>query len=66
MKKAECSFMQGLVEYLAHRIDADGLHTMPHKLEAIVKMPEPKNVQEVSWSLQLLLLHPFNQLMQQD
>ena len=77
MKKAKCTFMQESVEYLGHRVDAEGLHTTSEKLEAIVKAPEPSNVQELRSFLGLLnyygkfmpnlstLLHPLNQLLQQ-
>ena len=77
MKKSKCTFMQGSVEYLGHRVDAEGLHTTSDKLDAIVSAPEPKNVQELRSFLGLLnyygkfmpslstLLHPLNQLLQQ-
>ena len=76
-KKAKCGFMQESVELLRHRIDAEGLHTTQDKLEAIVKAPEPKNVQELCSFLGLLnyygmfvpnlstILHPLYKLLQQ-
>ncbi|XP_062707936.1 uncharacterized protein K02A2.6-like [Aedes albopictus] len=33
-----------LIKYLAHIVDAEGLHPDPSKVEAIVKMPPPKDV----------------------
>ena len=65
------------VEYLGHRIDADGLHATTEKLEAVVKAPEPANVQELRSFLGLLnyygkflpnlstTLHLLNNLLQQ-
>ena len=34
-KRAKCLFMSEKVEYLGHRIDSEGLHTMASKVEAI-------------------------------
>ncbi len=76
MKKAKCQFMQASVEYLGHRIDADGLHTTDSKLKAITQAPTPQNVQELKSFLGLLnyygkfilnlatILHPLNTLLQ--
>ena len=78
MKKAKCNFMQMSVEYLGHRVDAEGLHTTPDKLEAVVKAPAPKNVQELRSFLGLVnyygkflsnlatTLQPLNSLLQKD
>ena len=46
MKKSKCKFMETAVEYLGHRVDAEGLHTTTEKLEAITKAPAPKNVRD--------------------
>ena len=66
------------VEYLGHRIDAEGLHAMPSKLQAIVQAPAPKNVQELRSFLGLLnyygkfipnlasLIQPLNNLLQHN
>ena len=35
------------VEFLGHRIDAKGLHSLESKIEAMVKVPQPKNVAEL-------------------
>ena len=53
-KRAKCAFLQTSVDYLGHRIDADGLHTTTDKLEAITKVPTPRNVQELRSFLGLL------------
>ena len=37
--------MKESVEYLGHRIDAEGLHATEDKLEAIAKAPVPRNIQ---------------------
>jgi hypothetical protein len=51
---SKCSFMQPSVEYLGHRIDAEGLHPMQSKVDAIEKAPEPSNVEELRSFLGLL------------
>ena len=74
-KRAKCAFLEGSVEYLGHRIDATGLHTTTHKVEAISQAPQPENVQVLRSYLGLLhycgkflpnlatLLHPLNNLL---
>lgn len=63
---------------LGHWIDAEGLHAMPSKLQAIVQAPTPKNVQELRSFLGLLnyygkfipnlasLIQPLNNLLQRN
>ena len=63
---------------LGHWIDAEGLHAMPSKLQAIVQAPAPKNVQELRSFLGLLnyygkfipnlasLIQPLNNLLQRN
>ena len=75
VKKNKYTFMKTSVQYLGHRIDADGLHATEAKLEAIVDAPTPKNVPELRsfWGLlnyygrfiQNLasLIHPLNKLL---
>ena len=70
--------VQLYVKYLGHRVDAEGLHTTPDKLEAVVKAPAPKNVQELRSFLGLVnyygkflpnlatTLQPLNSLLQKD
>ena len=74
-KKAKRAFMCDAVEYLGHRVDADGLHTLSSKIKAIQDAPHPQNVQELRSFLGLLhyfgkflpnlatLLHPLNALL---
>ena len=75
LKKEKCYFMQQSVQYLGHRIDAEGLHATDDKLKAITKAPPPKNVTELRSFLGLInyygrfiqnlssLLHPLNNLL---
>jgi len=76
MKRGKCSFMQDAVEYLGHRVDADGLRATPEKIAAIEKGPLPRNVQQLRSFLGLLnyyrkflpnlatLIQPLNTLLQ--
>ena len=41
VKQKKCEFLKESVEYLGHKIDSGGLHTLPSKLSAIVEAPEP-------------------------
>ena len=78
LKKSKCEFLKSSVEFLGHRIDAEGLHTLPSKLQAIVDAPEPRNLPELRSFLGLLnyygkfvsnlamLLQPLNRLLQAD
>lgn len=47
LKLQKCFFMQGSVEYLGYVIDAQGLHTAPEKVKAVVDTPQPKNQQQL-------------------
>ena len=78
IKKEKCEFLQPIVEYLGHNIDAEGLHALKSKVEAITKAPIPRNVQELRLFLGLLnyyghfipnlasILHPLNELLKKD
>ena len=35
MESEQCAFLQKLMEYLGHRIDAEGLHATTQKVDAI-------------------------------
>ena len=73
--KGKCAFMRDSVEYLGHRVDANGLHPTPEKVKAIVAAPAPKNVTELISFLGMVhyygkflpklstLLHPLNELL---
>ena len=78
IKKSKCEFFKDSVEYLGHCVDAQGLHTLPSKVEAILKVPDPENLQQLRSFLGLLnyygkfipnlasIVHPLNQLLQKD
>ena len=78
IKRDKCHFMKESVEYLRHRIDAEGLHATEDKLEAIANAPVPRNIQELRSFLGLLnyyrkflpnlstVLEPLNNLLQKD
>ena len=44
LTKCKCSFLKAHVQYLGHYISGQGLEPVPEKLEALVKMPPPKDV----------------------
>ena len=50
----KCSFMSPSVTYLGYKIDAEGLHPLPEKIEAIVEAPSPTNVTQLKSYLGLL------------
>ena len=78
VKLSKCTFMRTSVDYLGHRVDAEGLHATDDKMQAIVDAPVPKNISELRSFLGLLnyygrfipnlssLLHPLNSLLRQD
>ena len=39
LRQDKCSFMSPSVTYLGYKIDAEGLHPLPEKIEAIVEAP---------------------------
>jgi len=75
LKKSKCALMQDSVQYLGHRIDAQGVHTTPDKIAAIQEAPTPQNVKQLRSFLGLVqyygkfianmssLLHPMYQLL---
>ena len=42
------------VSFLGHRIDADGVHPLPDKVDAIKNAPTPQNVRQLKSYLGLL------------
>ncbi|XP_062558158.1 uncharacterized protein K02A2.6-like [Armigeres subalbatus] len=44
LREEKCNILQPEVKYLAHIVDENGLRPDPSKVEAIVKMPPPKDV----------------------
>ena len=77
LKREKCAFFQKEVEYLGYRINTDGVHTAPSKLQAIQQAPAPRNVTELCAFLGLLnyygkfipnlstMIHPLNALLGQ-
>ena len=78
VKRQKCRFLQSSVSFLGHRIDAEGIHPLDDKLQAIVQAPTPTNVQELRSFLGLInyygkfipnaatILGPLNQLLRKD
>ncbi len=74
LEKSKCEFLLPSVEYLGHRIDAEGLHATDDKLAAINDSSH-RNIQELRLFLGLLnyygkfipnlasILHPLNRLL---
>ncbi len=60
VKLAKCKFLQPSVNFLGHRVDADGIHTTDEKLKTIVEAPAPKNIATVFLRIDQLLgqVHP--------
>ena len=75
LKKSKCMFLQTEVEYLGHRVDAEGLHPTEEKRKAILQAPHPQNQQQLRSFLGLLnyyakfipnlstILHPLHRLL---
>ena len=75
LKREKCAFLQNSVEYLGHRLDAQGVHASSSKVEAIQQAPAPKNVMELRSFLGMInyygkfipnlssLVHPLNTLL---
>ena len=78
IQKNKCVFMAKSVEYHGHIVDAEGLHTTPEKLKAILEAPAPKDLNQMQSFLGLVndyarfipnlstVLHPLNILLKQD
>ena len=54
IKKPKCELFKDSVEYLGHCVDAQGLRTLPSKVEAILRAPDPENLQQLRLFLELL------------
>ena len=77
-RKEKCHFFVPSVSYLGHKIDGEGLHSLPDKVQAIQEAPSPTNVQELKAYLGLLtyytrflpnmstVLSPLYRLLQKD
>ena len=54
LQKRKCVFMATEVDYLGHRIDAEGLHPLADKVWAVQEAPSPRSVSELKSYLGLL------------
>ena len=54
LRKPKCIFMAKEVEYLGHKVNADGIHPTSDKIKAIQDAPKPHNVTELKSFLGLL------------
>ena len=81
LKKSKCDIGKDVVQYLGHKIDAEGIHATDDKIKAITEAPPPKNLTELRSFLGLLnyrmyygrfipnlstLIHSLNRLLKQD
>ena len=78
LKQSKCSFLQNSVEYLGHRVDANGFQASPKKVEALRQAPSPRNLAELRSCLGLInyygrflpnlstLLQPLNNLLRKE
>ncbi|XP_056612166.1 uncharacterized protein K02A2.6-like [Triplophysa dalaica] len=78
VRRDKCVFFQSSVSYLGHIIDAEGIHPMKEKTDAIEKAAVPKNVTELRSFLALLnyygkfianlstLIQPMTELLHKD
>ena len=54
LQEKKCILMAPEVVYLGHKIDAEGLHPLAEKEDAVCAAPAPKNVAELKSYLGLL------------
>ena len=78
VKKEKCDFLKESVEYLGHKITANGIQPTESKVEAVVNAPRPTNKTELKSFLGMLqyygkfipqlstLLYPLNRLLRKE
>ncbi|XP_058816755.1 uncharacterized protein K02A2.6-like [Topomyia yanbarensis] len=78
VNKEKCDFFVDTIEYCGYLIDKDGIHKLRKKIEAIQKMPRPKNKDEVRSFVGLInyygrffenlstVLYPLNNLLKHE
>ncbi|XP_033729753.1 uncharacterized protein K02A2.6-like [Pecten maximus] len=50
LRKDKCFFLRDEVEYFAFKVNKEGIHPSPRKVEAILKLADPQNKRELqSW-----------------
>ena len=47
LKQAKCAFMLPTIEYLGHRISAEGIYPTKDKVRAILEAPAPQNITQL-------------------
>lgn len=47
LRREKCKFLQTTLDFLGHRLDAEGLHPQHAKVTAIKEAPSPRNVDEL-------------------
>ena len=57
LHREKCFFLQSSVEYLGFKIDAEGVHPLQQKVEAIVRALSPRDETELKAYLGLLSYH---------
>lgn len=57
LNKSKCQFEKKSMTYLAHRIDAEGLHPTDTKLKAILDAPIPRDVTQLKSFLGLIMFY---------
>ena len=53
-QRSKCEIMVQSVTFLGHRIDGDGFHPLPDKVDAVRNAPAPRNTRELKSYLGLL------------
>eukprot|EP00731_Ephydatia_muelleri_P002073 Em0001g2073a len=78
VNKDKCCFLTTSVQYLGHRIDANGIHATGEKLDAVLMAPVPSSVPQLWSFLGMInyyskfipnlatLLNPLNELLRKD
>ena len=78
VNKEKCCFLTTSVQYLGHRIDANGIHATGEKLDAVLMAPVPSSVPQLRSFLGMInyyskfipnlatLLNPLNELLRKD
>ena len=75
VKKEKCQFRVSSIYYLGHKIDSEGLHLLPDKIDAIQRAATPQSTTELKVFLGLMnyygkfipnlatILHPLDKLL---
>ena len=75
VKKEKCQFRVSSISYLGHKIDSEGLHPLPDKIDAIQRAATPQSTTELKVFLGLMnyygkfipnlatILHPLDKLL---